>query len=272
MKRAAGSYHTEQSGVYAIAKIVHEELRWIFHPQEQDFGIDALIEVIADCVPTGKMIAVQIKSGTSYFAHEDASGIVFRGTLEHLNYWLNHDLPVIVVLYDPGSGVAYWQTVTSEHVTRMPDGWKMSIPRGQKLEAAQANQLEEVASTLQRLKDEIQEYKCPYCGAPLAERGGEWVGSEHYGLHEIFQCGYHALDGYVEHPCPSDPKFPHFEDYELEFHPTQADPENPWFCIAVPKTEMARRLHLDFGCGRTKEEAEQKVRAKYERYAKRRKS
>ena len=47
MKRAAGSYQTERSGFHAIAKIVHEELRWIFQPQEQDFGIDALIEVIA---------------------------------------------------------------------------------------------------------------------------------------------------------------------------------------------------------------------------------
>jgi Domain of unknown function (DUF4365) len=271
MKRVAGSYHTERSGVLAVAKIVYDELRWVFREQEQDFGIDAHIEVVADYVATGKLIAVQIKSGKSYFAEEDSAGIVFRGKPEHLDYWLKHDLPVIVILYEPETGNAFWQSVTTETITRTIEGWKMSIPREQKFGVAQTSRLEELAFKLQQIKEELQEYKCPYCAAPLGDRGGEWVGSEHFGIREVFQCGYDNTDGFVNHPCPSDPKFPTFSDYELEFHPIPSDPENPWFCIANPKTDMARTLHLH-ASGRTKEEAEQKVRAGYERNASKYKS
>jgi hypothetical protein len=238
-------------------------LRWVFREQSPDFGIDAHIEVITESMATGKLIAVQIKSGASYFDHEDSDGIIFRGKLEHLDYWLNHDLPVIVVLYDPRSEMAYWQKVTPAHVTRTSESWKMSVPRRQKLDATQASQLEEIASTLQRLKDEIREYKCPYCGAPLAERVGDL---DHF--REAFQCGYDSLDGVVKRPCPWDPQFPQMEDYELRFVPIETDPANPWFCIAFPKTDMARSLQLQAG-GRTKEAAERNVRAQYAQYAKR---
>jgi len=88
MGRTPQSYHTERAGVYAVAKIVHEELRWIFREIKEDVGIDAHVEVVADGVATGKLIAVQIKSGASYFARQDAIGFVFRGELKHLDYWL----------------------------------------------------------------------------------------------------------------------------------------------------------------------------------------
>jgi len=264
MTRVSESYHTERLGVYAVGSIVHDQFRWIFRPQEGDYGIDAFIEVVCDDVPTGKIIAAQIKSGPSYFNHEDADGIIFRGSLKHLDYWLNHDLPVVVILYDHASASAFWQRVTPPHVTRTPEGWKMSIPRQQRFDATQATQLGEIASSLQRLKDEIQEYRCKHCGAALAERGGE---GEYYALHEIFLCGHHTVDGSVSQPCPKDPQFPRFEDYDLVFHPIQSDRENPWFCMANPKTHMARCLHLDSG-GRTKEEAERRVREKYDYYAK----
>jgi len=276
MKRVTESHHTERIGVHAVASKVHEEFGWLFREQSEDYGIDAEIEVVSNDEPTGRIIAVQIRSGPSYFAAEDDVGIVFRGDSEHLNYWLDHNLPVIVVLYDPNQKVAYWQHVTADTASRLSKGWKMSIPRGQTLDKTQGENLEKIASSVMKeqvrqLTAELQEYRCPYCGAPVAERGGDWVGSEHYGLHEIFECGYHALDGYVERPCPSDPKFPRFEDYELEFHPSQTEGESSWYCIAFPKTDMARKLRLDVCTGRTKEEAERQVRAKYERYAVKRK-
>jgi Domain of unknown function (DUF4365) len=39
--------------------------------------------------PTGKLIAVQIKTGPSHFAEIDDS-YIFRGKLTHLDYWTNH--------------------------------------------------------------------------------------------------------------------------------------------------------------------------------------
>jgi hypothetical protein len=122
---------------------------------------------------------------------------------------------------------------------------------------------------LERARDELWEYTCPFCGAPLVDGGGQFVGpnSDHHGLHKIFECGYHAFDGYTEQPCPSDPKFPRFEDYELEFHHTPSAKDHSWLCLAIPKTEMARRLSLQPGYGRTKEEAGRHLRERYDHYA-----
>jgi hypothetical protein len=75
------------------------------------------------------------------------------------------------------------------------------------------------------------------------------------------------LDWCVERPCPSDPRFPRFEDYELRFHHRPDELRMTWSCLALPKTEMARKLSLGSGFGVTKEEAERWVRGTYERYA-----
>lgn len=122
---------------------------------------------------------------------------------------------------------------------------------------------------LERVADELSEYRCLFCRAPLVARGGESVGpnSDHHGLHEIFECGYHAFDGYTEKPCPSDPKFPCFEDYTLQFHHNPSETQYSWLCLALPKTDMARRLSLQSGCGRNKEEAERQLRERYDRFA-----
>jgi len=40
-----------------------------------------------------------------------------------------------------------------------------------------------------------------------------------------------------------------------------------WQCYPQPKTDMARRLYLPTGYGRTREEAEKHVRDAYDRYS-----
>jgi hypothetical protein len=62
-------------------------------------------------------------------------GFVFRGNYKHLDYWRNHSLPVIVVLYDPDSGACYWQAVSDENLEYTRTAWKMIIPRNQVLDS-----------------------------------------------------------------------------------------------------------------------------------------
>jgi len=259
MKRVRDSHHTERAGVHAVAKNVHEEFDWIFREQEEDFGIDAQIEVVVDHRPSGKIIAAQIKSGASYFAEEETVGFVFRGNLADLDYWLNHDLPVIVILYDPNGQVAYWQHVTSERVTRFAEGWKILVPRSQRLEAAQADALESIASNNEYLRAVAAEMTCPHCGAALTSRGGDEI------LYEVFECGYELVDDYPECHCPFDPAFPKFEEYELEFLERGSGPQKRWFCSPLPQTGAAKKVRLGLGSGQTKEQAEQMMRVRHDR-------
>lgn len=65
---------TERIGVYAIASIF-EEMGFVFREQPiEDYGIDAIIEERTTGYLSGKLIAVQIKSGESSFKGRDISG------------------------------------------------------------------------------------------------------------------------------------------------------------------------------------------------------
>jgi predicted RNA-binding Zn-ribbon protein involved in translation (DUF1610 family) len=258
MKRVTPAHHTDRIGVHSVAQKVHQHLGWLLRPQEVDYGIDAIIEVVIDGLPTGKMIAAQIKSGPSYFKEANEIAITFRGKLAHLDYWLNHDLPVIVVLYDPKDRVAYWQSVTPSHIIRTPAAWKMSIPRNQQLEFGQAAPLEAIAAQNEHFKAVASEFTCPHCGAALLERAGGDIDYESYA------CGY-LIQDVCQRPCPSDPAFPKYEEYTPEFNECGSGTEKHWLCIPVPATSAAKRLRLSPASGRTKEEAEQQIRVEYDR-------
>lgn len=99
-------------GVIAVQDIVYNKLDWIFRElPTEDYGIDAEIEVNVPEYPTGKLIKLQIKSGESYFSESNEERVIFRFEEKHFQYWLNHSLPVIIVLYNPESKECIWEVV-----------------------------------------------------------------------------------------------------------------------------------------------------------------
>lgn len=140
------SVRTGRLGVICVDRIVTEELGWIFREQPTaDYGIDAQIEICEGGRPTGRLIAVQIKSGSSWFARGDAEGFTYTGSLRHLDYWLEHSLPVILVLCDPAEYRAYWTPVERGHVRRGGSSWSIRVPRVSELSALSAEELRRLA-------------------------------------------------------------------------------------------------------------------------------
>jgi hypothetical protein len=146
--RRKDSQATELEGVAFVDLIVSRDLRWLFREQSKsDFGIDAHIEVVEDDEVTGKLLAVQIKSGDSYFKQPSADGWRYRPSTDHVRYWKAHSLPVIVVLYNPTDKRAYWQEVNGETLERSTrGGWFVVVPNGQKLSSDSAEALSKIAA------------------------------------------------------------------------------------------------------------------------------
>ncbi|MBC9207112.1 DUF4365 domain-containing protein [Roseomonas aerophila] len=121
---------TERVGVQEVGLIFTKRLKWFFREQAvSDFGVDAEVEIAdAKAVPTGQLIALQIKSGTSFFQHKNADGYTFYGEPRHLEYWLRHSLPVFLIIHNPETGLTLWQRV-ERHLTRQTaKGWAIHIP------------------------------------------------------------------------------------------------------------------------------------------------
>lgn len=140
------SASTERIGVTEVERIVNSDLHWIFREQRgDDYGIDAHIEIVDRNEVTGRLIAAQIKSGSSYF-HPTEGGWWFYLRADDLQYWREHALPVIVICFDPTTSTAYWQLVGGDalHATST-GGHKLFIPDTKVLGAASEAELKRVA-------------------------------------------------------------------------------------------------------------------------------
>jgi hypothetical protein len=129
-----GRYNaTEQAGLHAVGHLFTRHLGWIFREQPvADMGIDAHVELV-DGEPSGRLLGLQIKSGGGNFA-ATADGLIYRGSLTHLDYWLGHALPVVLVAHLPETGETFWVHVTEAAVTRTPKAWKILIPTANRLD------------------------------------------------------------------------------------------------------------------------------------------
>lgn len=115
----------------AIANLIVSKFGQIFREQEQnDRGIDAHVELVEPATQsaTGEIVALQIKGGPSWLDEKTPTGFVYRGSSEHLEYWLNHRLPVFLVLVDTAQGKGYWQAICEQTVERLSKGWKVVVP------------------------------------------------------------------------------------------------------------------------------------------------
>lgn len=120
---------TNRVGIQAVG-LMFERLGWIFREQPtSDYGIDAQAEERgSDGGGTGKLIALQIKSGASWFV-ERGDDYVYYGVDRHKNYWLNHSLPVFIIIHDPDTGLTLWQKVERHLVEEQSEGrWSITVP------------------------------------------------------------------------------------------------------------------------------------------------
>jgi hypothetical protein len=119
---------TERKGINAVEAIFINEFGWLFREQSvSDHDIDAHVEVVENSEPTGKLIALQIKTGQSYFVRQ-GNNYVYYGEPRHLRYWTNHSLPVFLILHDFSNNLTIWQKI-EQHLVKVTDkGWSIKIP------------------------------------------------------------------------------------------------------------------------------------------------
>lgn len=112
----------------------------------QDHGVDGEIELLLGRKATGRLIATQVKCGPSYLSESSEHGFVFRFDKKHFDYWINHSLPVIVVLVDHEAEICYWAEISSATAERTGEGYKALIPRAQIIAEESLQKLTELAA------------------------------------------------------------------------------------------------------------------------------
>ncbi len=130
------NYFQEQEGILAVQGAALA-LRCIWRPTPNaDLGIDGQLELIAESgETTGKIVAVQIKSGHSYVENTDGHNIIYYPGDKHRNYWGNFPIPVILTIHDPATGRVSWVDARS-YLRHGAEGKEIKVPIGQILGAS----------------------------------------------------------------------------------------------------------------------------------------
>ncbi|OXM54135.1 DUF4365 domain-containing protein [Amycolatopsis alba DSM 44262] len=149
MVRRPASARTASAGVTQTRHAVESGLQWVFREQPlEDYGIDAHVELVDGEEMLGRLIALQIKSGRSYFGSPADGGWWFRDQAAHFKYWLRFSVPVIVVLVDLDTGLCHWQLVTDATVEKSGSKqWKLFVPEAHVLDSSAVWPLREAAES-----------------------------------------------------------------------------------------------------------------------------
>lgn len=112
-KKIHSSSVTGQLGVNLIERIVLG-MGFLWYPSGGvEAGIDGHIEVRepATGVVRNSIVQVQSKAGPSFFQAETENTFEYRCSEKDLDYWLQGNAPVILVVSKPKSNEAYWVSV-----------------------------------------------------------------------------------------------------------------------------------------------------------------
>lgn len=151
--RASMESSTGGVGVTEVAGLF-ERIRWapLENRDRHDLGTDLLVAARDPRrFDRGALIGVQVKGGPSWFSEPlldgdgEITGWWHRNDSEHFDYWIKHQLPHFVVLYDIDARVGYWVHVTSERCESTGKGCKIFVPRTNTVSDGDASRLLEIA-------------------------------------------------------------------------------------------------------------------------------
>ncbi len=93
-----------------MERIVYEARSLWRETPLHDVGIDGQIEHVSTEteIATGRLVAAQVKSGTSYFATVDRGAVIYTPEARHRAYWARFPLPVLLILHEPDAEVTFW--------------------------------------------------------------------------------------------------------------------------------------------------------------------
>jgi len=136
-------FSTERLGVNAVAQFAAARgLIWREN-SVKDIGIDGQLEYVSGSgFATGRIVALQIKSGPSFFAQDDSESWQFYPEEKHRLYWERFPVPVILVLHKPDSEETFWVDVRQLYRSGVQDEQVgVLVPKAQEFKVTSRSKL-----------------------------------------------------------------------------------------------------------------------------------
>jgi len=137
------AFSVERLGINAVAAFAAANgLIWREN-SIKDIGIDGQLEYVSGSgFATGRIVALQVKSGPSFFAHEDGESWLFYPEDKHRIYWERFPVPVILVLHKPDTEETFWLDVRQAYRSGAQDkNAGVSVPKAQEFKITSRTKL-----------------------------------------------------------------------------------------------------------------------------------
>ncbi|MDR2175954.1 MAG: DUF4365 domain-containing protein [Synergistaceae bacterium] len=122
----------ERIGLYTAGRVSAQLPGLLFREQRSgDTGLNAHLEITEDFPKAGKTIGLQVRSDENAHLEHGAEGYVCRGEMSHLVYWLQHAIPVIVMMHERKTGQILWEFVSAENIEIEGQEWELVVPCNQ---------------------------------------------------------------------------------------------------------------------------------------------
>ena len=160
------TFQPGRAGVNAIAEFARIKGMIWRENTIKDLGIDGQIEYLTPKGHgTGRLVAVQVKSGPSYFEHDHGDCWRFYPEQKHLLYWERFPIPVILALHDPSSGQIAWTDVR-QHLRRPNRAHEgVDVPKTSNLMTEARDEIFETAGvSAEEFEDDLEKVLMFMCG------------------------------------------------------------------------------------------------------------
>lgn len=111
-KKAGLTVSIGQKGVNLVETQILN-MGFVWNPTYQDSGIDGIIEIVetATRTATNRIIQVQVKATSQQFQSETTTALSFSCDAADIDYWLNGNAPVILIVCRPLTLDIYWKDI-----------------------------------------------------------------------------------------------------------------------------------------------------------------
>jgi|GEM_PF-6474999 hypothetical protein len=129
MKSRYDTQLIDQQGIGFISQ-QFAKIGCVLNEYSRETGIDAILEIReSNYTGSGKFIAVQLKSGDSFFSNETSDKYAVYMDNSHIDYWLKCYLPVVFIIFSPIQNKAYWAKIDKKTLIKTRTQFKISIPK-----------------------------------------------------------------------------------------------------------------------------------------------
>lgn len=114
-------------GIYAADRLTARMPNLLFRAQrEGTTGLNAHLEVLAENNNSGRVVGLKICIPEE--GEKSARGYVCIGDMSTAAYWLQHSLPVVVMVYEHERDRILWEAITTETLEVSGKRWEVVVP------------------------------------------------------------------------------------------------------------------------------------------------